>query len=352
MTNYELTHIKQFYSWLDHTKSTELNAFHIDYRPGRENLSWNTEHDAFTKIDYAEGAASVEKFVQKYHQKHMVCIGHNQRPQAFRNDNETSLRSAKNTEIKEYRNVFVDIDFESKNASKAQLAALDGAIKTEFWNLYGDQGYVLPEYSITGGGAHLYSALVSVSMKDVPDVSQRVAKFVDELRYDLKPHLSRLEMKIDSTHDPRRVVRLPGTQKPEIGYVSSWSGGTRRKDAELTNYLITMDMSQKEFPANSLKPQFGGEIVRVADELPQMFKTMYRQDKRLQELWDGIGKPTNSDLSRSGYDFSVMRRLIVNGVRDVDDLATILANRPDGAVRNSGKGEDYIRRTIANALAR
>ncbi len=38
------------------------------------------------------------------------------------------------------------------------------------------------------------------------------------------------------------------------------------------------------------------------------------------------------------------------GYKNIDELATILAVRPDGSVRNSGKDIRYIKRTIANAL--
>lgn len=40
------------------------------------------------------------------------------------------------------------------------------------------------------------------------------------------------------------------------------------------------------------------------------------------------------------------------GHHDLDELATILSMRPGGSVQSHGKGENYIRRTIANALVK
>ena len=68
------------------------------------------------------------------------------------------------------------------------------------------------------------------------------------------------------------------------------------------------------------------------------------------QLWNAKGKPANRDTTRTGYDYSLIKRLLWRGYKDLDDLATVLALRPEGAVRKSGKGDQYIRRTIANAL--
>ena len=40
------------------------------------------------------------------------------------------------------------------------------------------------------------------------------------------------------------------------------------------------------------------------------------------------------------------------GYTNLDELASILALRPEGAVQKSAKGQAYLRRTIENALAR
>ena len=70
------------------------------------------------------------------------------------------------------------------------------------------------------------------------------------------------------------------------------------------------------------------------------------------KLWAGKGKPEETDRSRTGFDYSLVRRLLYMGHRNIDELGAVLALRPEGAVKKSGKDEQYIRRTIANALIR
>ena len=47
---------------------------------------------------------------------------------------------------------------------------------------------------------------------------------------------------------------------------------------------------------------------------------------------------------------SLLRKLLHLGYKNIDELATILALRPEGSVRKSGKGEGYLRTTLAKAL--
>jgi len=55
---------------------------------------------------------------------------------------------------------------------------------------------------------------------------------------------------------------------------------------------------------------------------------------------------------RTGYHYSLTKGLLYRSYKDIDELATILALRPEGAVRKSGKGDQYIRRMIASALVK
>ena len=79
---------------------------------------------------------------------------------------------------------------------------------------------------------------------------------------------------------------------------------------------------------------------------------MLERDSVLRRLRRDEGKPPNTDTTRSGFHYSITRRLLDLGHTNVRELATILAHRPGGGVRGSRKGEDYIRRTIASALTR
>ncbi|MCK4670759.1 MAG: hypothetical protein KAT43_06160 [Nanoarchaeota archaeon] len=77
--------------------------------------------------------------------------------------------------------------------------------------------------------------------------------------------------------------------------------------------------------------------------------TLLETNHNLRALWEGRGK-TNGDLSKTGYEFSLVRKLLRLGVTDVKDLAAILANRPGGSVIERGKGSQYITATIAGAI--
>ncbi len=88
-------------------------------------------------------------------------------------------------------------------------------------------------------------------------------------------------------------------------------------------------------------------------KLPDWFTSLLSTDNQLRDLWIGVGKPDNTDQSRTGFDYSLIRRLLyLNHTTDLAELATILSLRPDGAVQAKGKDDKYIRRTISNALIR
>ena len=71
--NYSLDDVVKSYRWLGHKNGfTELNAFHPEYRPGRENVEWNRKHDAFPRISYARDEWAVTDFVKKFSDTRMV----------------------------------------------------------------------------------------------------------------------------------------------------------------------------------------------------------------------------------------------------------------------------------------
>ena len=82
--------------------------------------------------------------------------------------------------------------------------------------------------------------------------------------------------------------------------------------------------------------------------MPGWFRALRHQDEQVRALWEGRGKPDGRDVSNSGYDFSLARRLLRLGHTDVAELATILAARQE--MLQSGKGYDYVVRTVSRAL--
>jgi hypothetical protein len=157
-------------------------------------------------------------------------------------------------------------------------------------------------------------------------------------------------LELDRTFDLGRLARLPGTAKPGIGIVSRFYGRERVEDEELRNHLLSMPMQESDLE-QKVRVMAPAAVLKIREEIPDWFQHMLRHDERTLKLWQGKEK-LKGDRTRSGYDFSLTKRLLTAGHRDVDDLATILAKRPEGAAQNGGKGDDYIKRTIANALLR
>ena len=104
------------------------------------------------------------------------------------------------------------------------------------------------------------------------------------------------------------------------------------------NYLLNMDIEQRD-----------DSSVVLLERLPQNFEDLLAKNDDIRCLWDGTGK-TQGDTSNSGYDYSLIRRCMGQGITDIRDLGAILALRPNGAVQQSNKGDQYIKTTIANAI--
>ena len=152
--------------------------------------------------------------------------------------------------------------------------------------------------------------------------------------------LERLEAKIDKTQDLRRMLKCYGTAKPN-GVTSRFFGNERIEDEALREYLLNIKLPEREL---------GSLVLNVANELPGWFQGLLEKDKRVEELWAGKGKAVNTDTSGSGYDMTLLRKLLHLGYKNIDELSTILALRPEGSVKKSGKGERYLRTTLAKAL--
>ncbi len=188
-------------------------------------------------------------------------------------------------------------------------------------------------------------AYPAIQVSEHPDISARLAQFRDGFVGEHRQELSRLEAKLDSTQDLRRMARIYGTAKPKLGIISEFYGERRVEDGFLREYLLSLKLPAKEIPV-------ARAVLQRPGELPQWFLGLIERDLKTAELWIGLGKPDGTDTSRSGFDYSLVRYLMQLGHRNIDDLAIILASRPDGGVRGSGKGDEYVRRTIANALIR
>ena len=147
------------------------------------------------------------------------------------------------------------------------------------------------------------------------------------------------------------MVKIYGTAKPG-GRLSRFYGQQRVEDSALSEHLLTLTVSEAQARHQGPAGKGGNFELQPGEELPEWLPRLLEQDRELNELWQGKGKPATADTSRSGFDYSVARRLLRLGYHDIDDLATVLALRPEGSVRSSGKGPEYLKRTIAAALVR
>lgn len=339
---YSLDELTRSYRWMGHDGSyTELNGLHPEYRPGKTHFDWNVQRRAFPRIWYVRSEMEVVRFAQRFGGSRMVCYGINPRSSIFKNKSGYA-RAALDTEIAVSQNILFDLDFEDSSTRSEQTTDLEGFLeKTDEYFL--DQGLKPPVRGFSGRGYHLLFAYPAIKVRDSPDIRERLAGFRDNFHACFRRELEGLEVKLDRTQDLRRMVRIYGTAKPDIGIPSHFYGHDRVEDHALQNHLL--DLQLPEQPS-------GRQVVVPRVELPSWFEALLEHDVVLRQLWRGTGKSPNTDTTRTGYDYSLTKGLLCRGYKDIDELATILALRPEGAVRKSGKGDQYISRTIANALVK
>ena len=328
--------VHQFYRCLGHRSDafTEFRA--IDLTGKKHPI-----------VRYVRDAEKLELLVDKTHRDYMPCVGINERAAVQRNDREYPIAS-KERDIKVSQHVLLDFDSVATNHSELLQSERDLYFQNEFADYCRDLGF-LPASMLasSGNGNHAYFSYRPISAADHHDMSTRLKRWMAEVANDQKDELDRLELKLDtSTADLCRVAKIEGTGKPG-GPVSRLIYANRQEDEALRDYLLSMPMEVRE---EHFKPMYGATTLVVYDQVPPIFGSLLQRDKRLRDLWEGRGKSKNMDTSGSGYDLSLVRRAMILGIQDISMLATILAHRPNGSVKNNGKGEEYLRRTIAKAL--
>ena len=329
--------IVRSYEWLGNSKYgfTELVAFHRDYRPGVEHYETNRRQNLFPKIWHTKKPEEAVKFVKSLYQNHTCCYGINPRPKTSRKNSEVGKR-ARDTDIELVMNFYLDID-PFGEPSNEQIAELELFLeKTEPY--FDDLKIGQPARAFTGRGYHLLFAIPPISVKEHPDIKDRLNQFRKGFHKSFARDLSALELKLDNTMDLSRVAKIYGTKKPNGRRVSRFYGDTRTEDEALREHLLNLNVEMKEDAPAKVAEALPGEFVRLIDH-----------DEEMRRLWNGAGK-TGGDTSNTGYDFSLMKKCINRGITDISDLKAILALRPNGAVRMSGKGIQYIMLTIANAI--
>lgn len=339
---YSLQDICNSHLYLGHQPHyTELNAYHKDFKQGKEHYEWNYQKRAFTKIAYVKNEQGVKNFVQKYHNDHLCCYSLNPRQKVFQNA-KGYPRAALESEIAISQNFFIDLDFIEKKHLDEKIASLE-LLFPQFDEYFLHSGAQLPPVkAYTGQGYHLLFAMPKIKIKNHPDIRNRIKSYQDQFRHEFSKTFGDVGIKVDSIHDLKRMVKIYGATKPQVGRLSKFYGGERHEDAALRKHLLEMKLKE---------PTLESKVVESINDLPQLFNALLERDHRLQVLWRGQGKSESSDTSRSGFDFSLVKYLLRTGmVTDINDLSAILSKRPNGAVQGSGKGESYLRNTIANAI--
>ncbi|MBL8688015.1 MAG: hypothetical protein JNL04_02905 [Rhodospirillaceae bacterium] len=341
--------VRASWRWLGHAGYTELVALHPEYRPGKEHYEHNKSHDAFPRTAYVRSEEEVVAFARKHHGSRMVCYGINERPKAYLNERGYP-RAAREEEIPSTKSFFIDIDIKAKQPSQAHAQATEKFLD-EADSFFQDLSLQKPVHAFTGRGYHLLFAYPSIRVADCPDVAERQRKFANDFRDSYHKDLADLEAEIDATHDLRRMAKIYGTAKPHVGVVSRFYGAERVEDEQLRIHLLGMALPERPLSLRRVGDgSHGSSIDAVAMKTPRLVETMIAADPSLRALYEGEGKHAG-DSSRSGYDYVLIRELRARGFDSIEGMIATLWYRPEGAVQKSGKGLDYVLRTIAKAIA-
>jgi hypothetical protein len=330
------------HAWLGHAGVgvTEVSALHPEYRPGEHD--WNLQHKAWPITTYLRDVEDLFAIVRQYAGGRMICYGLNPRPHKLTHP-DGRTRSAKERDIVISQNTMIDLDL---LGTVTPMRGLQLLYFVESANDY-FQGLGLQRqpYVSTGRGLHFLFAYPPINVQDNPSLPGQLRTFKNDFVTALRQDLDRLEAKVDSTQDLRRMVRVYGTSKPSVGLVSTFHGGGRVPDPRIREYLL--GLTPTPHPGPSAKPR---NLV-LTDLMPSWFPPLLEKDRVLSELWNGKGKPAHADTSHSGYDFTIASYLIQAGKTD-EDIATVLSLRPMGSAERARKGVDYVYLTVSNARSR
>ncbi|MBW2067113.1 MAG: hypothetical protein JRJ03_19570 [Deltaproteobacteria bacterium] len=310
---------------------------------GRGGRTWSTTGATapFPVVRYVRNGRQLLGLVERFHGTHMVCYGINPRP-GIRRYPSGYPRAHRDSEIELVRNFFLDFDLRA-GADAKKLASLELFLE-EVTGRVEDMGFLPPVRAFTGNGFHLLFAIPAVRVGKCPDIRERIRAFREKVLLGLGERLAAVGARVDSTDDLSRVAKIYGTAKPGGRLSRFYGDGARREDKNLREHLLSLDVIRTA-RTGGLDSAGTGNI----RQLPEGFARLLEEDERIRNLWLGKGKETG-DLTRSGYDYSLLRECLARGITDVRELAAILALRPGGSVRDGPKGEQYIRVTIAKAV--
>jgi hypothetical protein len=338
MVSYSVSDVRRGYDWLGFDgRLTELAVLSPLYRPG--DRRWNRRHESWPIIKYVSSLDELLLVVREYAGRRLLCYGINPRSEVLA-DRRGRLQSSTETALDSSQTLLLDFDLDG-TVSPSRLAALTrvlGRVDAYCASLGLQRGV----RASTGRGSHLLFAYPPMAVRFCPDLRDRQARFRDGVFRAVRQDLSRLEARLDRTQDLRRMARVYGTPKPEVGVVSRFFATTRVEDPALREYLLSL-------PSRPPTTTTGAVAVVPGGALPSWFTELLVVDGVVRNLWNGTGKPSGTDVSRSGYDYSLACHLITAGHSSPDELGTILSLRPGGGAH---KRVSYVSRTVNNALRR
>lgn len=331
MVAYSIEDVRRGYAWLAQKSYTEITVLHPGFR--RDDPSWNTRHDAWPRTDYVTCADGLLEYVRRYAGERLVCYGVNPRPQILAKP-DGRLRSATTGDIDAVQTVVFDIDCLG-TAPPTQLRALDKLLENTaaYWH---DVGTAAPVRACSGNGYHLLFAVPPIATASHPAIGAQLRAFRSSFVRAHRAALDNIGAVVDGTVDVARKLKVYGTGKPGSKRISTFPNVPRVPDVRLREYLLSL-------PAES----FAGTAIAVdsTQPVPVWFSRMLDEDRVVRNLWDGTGKESG-DVSRSGYDWALVRLLVTRGHANADELASILN------LRSGKKGRPYVTHTVQQALAR
>ena len=278
----------------------------------------------------------------------LCAVGLNPRPLGL-------LSFAKDADIEVVKNILIDI--EEARSGRVWDEAVDATKKARakafiderLLRWFTECGFAPPVVADSGSFWHVLCAVAPIKVADNPTIKDGIAAFQRKLREVFKEELSSAGLKIDSTSDLVRKVKVYGTAKPGGPISHLPEGATRVECPKLRSHLIALSSAPASRGVRvELPTAFAEELI------PKVFYDRLEHDSRLSATWKG-DRTDMDDCSRSGHDLSLASQCVAFGIRDPKTLGAIIYHTPYNqekwADRSKVATKKYIEHQVGKALA-
>ena len=246
-------------------------------------------------VRYVQGAQAVVDFARQ-HKGKLILLGINPRDPSLGNQ----TTSAKNEHVRYLSNFYLDVEMDHPRgleASDEQVQVVRTFIDDAMLPWLRKHGFVEPVIEFSGNGFHLVFAVEPIVLKDHPEFPYQLRAFYKEIVRELSAELQSRGIRIDSTMEPRRMIKLPGTSKPGGTRRSIWPiEAERHEDEALLDYISGLQPEAED----GAGPYTLG---LVAVNLPNRFEELLPSTPGLNRLW------TEPATDRSERDWALCREL-------------------------------------------